>query len=76
MWSADVSADVSAFRRDQQLRLALRRLDPDAPLWSRAVVLEELYAGIGDRDRKGIEQMERDFEKTARLLVPNPRDST
>ena len=39
-------------------------------------MLEELYAGVGDRDRHHVEQMERDFEKTDRLLVPNQNDWT
>jgi predicted nucleic acid-binding protein len=72
----DTTIYISAFRRGHQPTLALRRLGNDAPLWLSAVVLEELYAGVDDRDRHRIEQIERDFEKTDRLLVPNQSDWT
>jgi predicted nucleic acid-binding protein len=35
------------------------------------VVLEELYAGAGARDRHVVERLERDFERAKRVLVPN-----
>ena len=39
-------------------------------------MLEELYAGVGDRDRPVIERLERDMNKINRLLVPNLSDWT
>jgi predicted nucleic acid-binding protein len=70
----DTSIYISALRRGHHATLALRRFAPDAPLWLSAVVLEELYAGVSDRDRHGIERLERDFDKANRLLVPNLTD--
>src|SRR5947207_2497290 len=54
---------ISAFRRG-------RRLAADAPLWLSAVVLEELYAGAGDRERRVVERLQRDFDTAKRILVP------
>lgn len=56
--------------------LAFRRLAADAPLWLSSVVLEELYAGAGDRERRVVERLERDFDKVKRILVPNLNDWT
>jgi predicted nucleic acid-binding protein len=39
-------------------------------------VLEELYAGAGDRERQVIERLERDFDKARRILVPDLHDWT
>ena len=72
----DTSVYISALRQGHDSILALRRLTPDAPLWLSAVVLEELYAGVGDRDRPVIERLERDMNKINRLLVPNLGDWT
>ena len=41
-----------------------------------AVVLEELYAGVSDRDRHILERLERDFDRAKRILVPNLNDWT
>jgi predicted nucleic acid-binding protein len=38
------------------------------------VVLEELYAGAGSKDRVVVERLERDFDKARRILVPNLAD--
>ena len=46
----------------------------EAPLWLSLVVLEELYAGAGDRKRRAIERLERDFDRVKRILVPNLSD--
>ena len=54
----------------------LRRLATNAPLWLGAVVLEELYAGAGDRDRHVVKRLERDFDRAKRILVPNLSDWT
>jgi predicted nucleic acid-binding protein len=40
------------------------------------VVLEELYAGTTDRDRQVVERLERDFDRTKRILVLNLSDWT
>jgi len=72
----DTSVYISALRQGHDSILALRRLTPGAPLWLSAVVLEELYAGVGDRDRPVIERLERDMNKINRLLVPNLGDWT
>ena len=72
----DTSVYISALWQGHDAILALRRLTPDAPLWLSAVVLEELYAGVGDRDRPVIERLERDMNKINRLLVPNLGDWT
>lgn len=56
--------------------LGVRRLAADVPLWLSAVVLEELYAGAGDRERRVIERLERDFDRVRRIVVPNLRDWT
>jgi predicted nucleic acid-binding protein len=72
----DTSVYISALRQGHDAILALRRLTPAAPLWLSAVVLEELYAGVGDRGRPVIERLERDVNKINRLLVPNLSDWT
>ncbi len=72
----DTSVYISALRQGHDAILALRRLTPDAPLWLSAVVLEELYAGVGDRDRPVIKRLERDMNNINRLLVPNLSDWT
>ena len=72
----DSSIYISALRRGDDAALALRRLAADAPLWLSAVVLEELYAGVGNRDRHVVERLERDFDRAKRILVPNLSDWT
>ena len=70
----DTSIYISALRRGDEAALALRRLAAGAPLWMSAVVLEELYAGCGDRERRVVERLEHDFERAKRILVPNLTD--
>jgi predicted nucleic acid-binding protein len=70
----DTSIYITALRRGNDGALALRRLAADAPLWLSAVVLEELYAGAGERERRAIERLERDFDRAKRILVPNLAD--
>jgi predicted nucleic acid-binding protein len=72
----DTSIFITALRRGNEAALALRQVTADAPLWLSAVVLEELYAGAGDRERRAVERLERDFERVKRILVPNLRDWT
>lgn len=72
----DTSIYISALRRGDAAALALRRVAADSPLWLSAVVLEELYAGAGDRDRHVTERLERDFDRAKRILIPNLSDWT
>jgi predicted nucleic acid-binding protein len=72
----DSSIYITALRRGDDAAMALRRIAADAPLWLSAVVLEELYAGTADRDRKVVERLERDFDRARRILVPNLSDWT
>ena len=72
----DTSVYITALRRGNEAALALRRLAADSPLWLSAVVLEELYAGAGDRERRAVERLERDFDRVKRILVPNLSDWT
>jgi len=70
----DSSIYISALRQGDVGALALRRLSADAPLWLSAVVLEELYAGAGERDRDVVERLEYDFGRAKRTVVPNLGD--
>jgi predicted nucleic acid-binding protein len=72
----DSSIYISALRQGNDAALALRRLTADSPLWLSSVVLEELYAGAGDRDGHVVERLERDFDRAKRILVPNLGDWT
>lgn len=70
----DTSLYVSALRRGNDAVIAVRRWATDAPLWLSAVVLEELYAGAGERERRVVERLERDFGRAKRILIPNLTD--
>ena len=72
----DSSVYISALRTGREAAHALRRWAPDAPVWLSAVVLEELFAGVGARDRRVVERLERDFDRARRILVPNLNDWT
>lgn len=72
----DSSIYITALRRGDDAVLALRRFSTDTALWLSAVVLEEFYAGVTDRDRRIVEGLERDFDKARRILVPNLNDWT
>ena len=61
----DSSIYISALRGRDDATVTLRRLAADAPHWLSAVVLEELYAGTADRDRRVVERLERDFRRLA-----------
>jgi predicted nucleic acid-binding protein len=54
--------------------LRLERITEGTVLWLSAVVLEELYAGAGARDRDYVEQLERHFGHAGKILVPNLDD--
>jgi predicted nucleic acid-binding protein len=70
----DTSIYISALRMGHEGTVALRRLSADASLWLSAVVLEELYAGTGDREGYAVERLERDFSRAERIVVPNLGD--
>lgn len=72
----DSSVYISAFRRKDTTVCSLRRWGLEEPLWLSAVVLEELYAGAGDREYHVIEALEREFERMKRILLPNLNDWT
>ena len=69
----DTSVYISALRW-ADAALALRRVADDAPLWLSSVVLEELYAGAGDRERRVVERLKHDSDRVKRILVPNLSD--
>jgi len=72
----DSSIYIAALRQRDNAALTVRRVAADAPLWLSSVVLEELYAGAGDRERTVVERLERDFDRAKRILVPNLSDWT
>ena len=70
----DTSIYAAALRSGDDGILGIRRLDSGSLVWLSSVVLEELYAGAGDRGRPVVERLERDFERAKRVLVPNLGD--
>jgi predicted nucleic acid-binding protein len=72
----DSSIYISGLRRGDDAAVALRRLATNSPLWLSSVVLEELYAGAAERDRRVVERLERDFDRAKRILVPGLGDWT
>jgi len=70
----DSSIYIAGLGHGDLSALATRWLAPEVPLWLSAVVLEELYAGADRRERRVIEQLERDLERVKRILVPNLAD--
>jgi predicted nucleic acid-binding protein len=72
----DTSTYIAGLGRGNDAAIALRRVAADAPLWLSSVVLEELYAGAGDRERRFVERLERDFDRVKRILIPNFSDWT
>lgn len=72
----DSSIYIMALRLRDDAALSLRRLGSGGPVWLSSVVLEELYAGASRRSRGIVERLEHDFDKAARILVPNLRDWT
>ena len=72
----DTSVYIGAFRGNRDAGLIFERWRGKAPVWVSSVVLEELYAGADVAGTKLIEELERDFEKARRVLVPNLSDWT
>lgn len=70
----DSAVYIAGLRHGEEGILALRRLDSGSVVWLSAVVLEELYAGAGERGRAVVEGLERDFDRVKRILVPNLSD--
>jgi predicted nucleic acid-binding protein len=70
----DASIYVSALRQGNEAVLASRKAGANTILWLSAVVLEELYAGVNDRDRHVVERLEHDFDRARRILVPSLND--
>ena len=69
----DSSIYISAFRRGDDF--AVRdQFGADTTFWLSAVVLEELYAGVRERDQGVVERLERDFYRAGRILVPDLSD--
>jgi predicted nucleic acid-binding protein len=69
----DSSIYVAALRGEDDV-LRLERITAGTVLWLSAVVLEELYAGAGVRDRQSVEEMEHRFRQAAKILVPSLDD--
>jgi predicted nucleic acid-binding protein len=69
----DSSIYVAALR-GQDAVVRLERITAGTVLWLSAVVLEELYAGAGIRDREYVEQLEHLFRQAGKILVPDLND--
>jgi predicted nucleic acid-binding protein len=72
----DTSVYIAALRSGNEGVLSIRRLDSGSVVWLSAVVLEELYAGAGERGRDALERLQRDFDRAKRILIPNLSDWT
>src|SRR6267143_3524269 len=72
----DASIYITALQMGDDAKLSMRRIVGGEPIWLSAVVLEELYAGLGARNRQVVERLERDFDGARRILVPNLGDWT
>jgi predicted nucleic acid-binding protein len=72
----DSSVYITALRASSESAIVLQRWVKESPLWLSSVVLEELYAGASSTDRRILEKLERDFEKTNRVLIPSLSDWT
>jgi predicted nucleic acid-binding protein len=70
----DTSIYITALRTKDDAALGQRRIGEGKTLWLSSVVLEELYAGASARDGRVVERLERDFDRAARILVPNLTD--
>ena len=70
----DSSVYIEAFRLGGEPGLILRRMAAGVPIWLSSVVLGELYAGVRPRDVQVVEELERDFQRIGRALVPSLND--
>ena len=69
----DSSIYIAALR-GEDAPLRLERVTAGAVMWLSAVVLEELYAGAGLRDREYVAQMEHGFRQAEKITVPDLSD--
>jgi len=69
----DTSIYIAALRAEGPL-VRLEGIAAGTVLWLSAVVLEELYAGAGVRDREYVEQLEHGFRTAEKILVPTLDD--
>src|ERR1700726_288296 len=69
----DSSVYVAALRGKETV-IRLERITGGTVLWLSAVVLEELHAGAGIRDREYVERMEHGFEEAGKILMPDLSD--
>src|SRR5258708_30619841 len=69
----DSSIYIAALR-GEDAALRLERVTAGTVVWLSAVVLEELYAGAGLRDRGYVAQMERGFGQSEKITVPDLSD--
>ncbi len=69
----DSSIYIAALRGTDAM-LRLERITAGTILWLSAVVLEELYAGAGARDREYVEGLENRFRQAGKILVPDLDD--
>jgi predicted nucleic acid-binding protein len=70
----DSSIYITALRTRDNAALSLRRIGGGEPVWLSSVVLEELYAGVSGRNRHVVERLEHDFDRVARIVIPNLSD--
>src|SRR5262249_3498139 len=70
----DTSVYIAAIRSGNDYAVGLRRFSSCVPVWLSAVVLQELYAGTSQQSAHVIEDLERDFQRLDRILVPNAND--
>jgi predicted nucleic acid-binding protein len=70
----DSSLYVSALRRGTVSSLRPQETADESPVWLSSVVLEELYAGANDAEADVIAQMEQQFDRRGRILIPNLTD--
>lgn len=72
----DSSQYISALRRGEGSILWPWEATAESNYWLSSVVLEELHAGADDVQAETIEEMEREFDRRNRILVPTLADWT
>lgn len=72
----DTSVYIHHLRLGDYTILQTRTLISGTSLWLSAVTLEELYVGADAKGRKLFTRLEKDFDSSGRLLVPNLSDWT
>jgi predicted nucleic acid-binding protein len=72
----DTSIYIAPGLPGEESEFLARNIDPETAIWFSAVVLEELYAGADAVGRRKLAQVECDFQKIRRLLMPNRNDWT